>query len=204
MCIRDRFHTDAVQAAGHIPIDVKSMNIDMLALSGHKLGAPKGIGVMYMRRGVNIDSLIHGGGHERGKRSGTENVPYIVGLGVAAKLAREEMNKNIARITKMRDRLIEGALKMPYTILTGHPTLRHPGIASICVEGIEGESLLLNMYNAGVCASSGSACSSGSLDPSHVLLAIGLPHHIAHGSLRLSLGEDNTCLLYTSRTAPAL
>lgn len=186
------FHTDAVQAAGHIPIDVKSMNIDMLALSGHKLGAPKGIGVMYMRRGVNIDSLIHGGGHERGKRSGTENVPYIVGLGVAAKLAREEMNKNIARITKMRDRLIEGALKMPYTILTGHPTLRHPGIASICVEGIEGESLLLNMYNAGVCASSGSACSSGSLDPSHVLLAIGLPHHIAHGSLRLSLGEDNT------------
>ena len=186
------FHTDAVQAAGHIPIDVKAMNIDMLALSGHKLGAPKGIGVMYMRRGVNIDSLIHGGGHERRKRSGTENVPYIVGLGEASRIAKEEMDENIAKVTKMRDRIIEAALKMPYTILTGHPTQRHPGIASICVEGIEGESLLLNMYNEGICASSGSACSSGSLDPSHVLLSIGLPHHIAHGSLRLSVAEDNT------------
>jgi len=186
------FHTDAVQAAGHIPIDVKAMNIDMLALSGHKLGAPKGIGVMYMRRGVNIDSLIHGGGHERRKRSGTENVPYIVGLGEAARIAKEEMDENIAKVTKMRDRIIEAALKMPYTILTGHPTQRHPGIASICVEGIEGESLLLNMFNEGICASSGSACSSGSLDPSHVLLSIGLPHHIAHGSLRLSVAEDNT------------
>lgn len=186
------FHTDAVQAAGHIPIDVKKMNIDMLALSGHKLGAPKGIGVMYMRKGVNIDSLIHGGGHERRKRSGTENVPYIVGLGEAARIAKEGMAENIAKVTKMRDRIIEAALKMPYTILTGHPTCRHPGIASICVEGIEGESLLLNMYNEGICASSGSACSSGSLDPSHVLLSIGLPHHIAHGSLRLSVAEDNT------------
>lgn len=186
------FHTDAVQAAGHIPIDVKAMNIDMLALSGHKLGAPKGIGVMYMRKGVLIDSLIHGGGHERRKRSGTENVPYIVGLGEAARIAKEEMDENIAKVTKMRDRIIEAALKMPYTILTGHPTQRHPGIASICVEGIEGESLLLNMYNEGICASSGSACSSGSLDPSHVLLSIGLPHHIAHGSLRLSVAEDNT------------
>ena len=186
------FHTDAVQAAGHIPIDVKAMNIDLLALSGHKLGAPKGIGVMYMRRGVVIDSLIHGGGHERRKRSGTENVPYIVGLGEAAKIAKAEMDKNIAKVTKMRDKIIEAALKMPYTILTGHPTRRHPGIASICVEGIEGESLLLNMYNEGICASSGSACSSGSLDPSHVLLSIGLPHHIAHGSLRLSVAEDNT------------
>ncbi|MBR5478634.1 MAG: cysteine desulfurase NifS [Clostridia bacterium] len=186
------FHTDAVQAAGHIPIDVKKMNIDMLALSGHKLGAPKGIGVMYMRRGVVIDSLIHGGGHERRKRSGTENVPYIVGLGEAARIAKAEMDENIAKVTKMRDRIIEAALKMPYTILTGHPTCRHPGIASICVEGIEGESLLLNMYNEGICASSGSACSSGSLDPSHVLLSIGLPHHIAHGSLRLSVAEDNT------------
>lgn len=186
------FHTDAVQAAGHVPIDVKKMNIDMLAMSGHKLGAPKGIGVMFMRRGVNIDSLIHGGGHERGRRSGTENVPYIVGLGVAARLAHENMDENMQKMSKMRDRLIEAALKMPYTILTGHPTKRHPGIASICVEGIEGESLLLNMYNAGICASSGSACSSGSLDPSHVLLSIGLPHHIAHGSLRLSIGEENT------------
>ena len=186
------FHTDAVQAAGHIPIDVKKMNIDMLALSGHKLGAPKGIGVMYMRRGVNIDSLIHGGGHERKRRSGTENVPYIVGLGEAARIAREEMDANIAKVSKMRDKIIAEALKLPYTILTGHPTIRHPGIASICVEGIEGESLLLNMYNEGVCASSGSACSSGSLDPSHVLLSIGLPHHIAHGSLRISIAEDNT------------
>ena len=186
------FHTDAVQAAGHIPIDVKAMNIDMLALSGHKFGAPKGVGVMYMRRGVNIDPLIHGGGHERGKRSGTENVPYIVGLGVAARIAREQMAEAMPRVAALRDRLLEGALKLPYTIMTGHPTARHPGIASICVEGIEGESLLLNMYNEGVCASSGSACSSGSLDPSHVLLAIGLPHHIAHGSLRMSLGEENT------------
>ena len=186
------FHTDAVQAAGHIPINVKEMNIDMLALSGHKLGAPKGIGIMYMRKGVNIDSLIHGGGHERRKRSGTENVPYIVGLGEAARIAKAEMDENVAKVTKMRDRIIEAALKMPYTILTGHPTQRHPGIASICVEGIEGESLLLNMYNEGICASSGSACSSGSLDPSHVLLSIGLPHHIAHGSLRLSVAEDNT------------
>lgn len=186
------FHTDAVQAAGHIPIDVKAMNIDMLALSGHKFGAPKGVGVMYMRRGVNIDPLIHGGGHERGKRSGTENVPYIVGLGVAARTAREQMAEAMPRVAALRDRLLEGALKLPYTIMTGHPTARHPGIASICVEGIEGESLLLNMYNEGVCASSGSACSSGSLDPSHVLLAIGLPHHIAHGSLRMSLGEENT------------
>ena len=186
------FHTDAVQAAGHIPIDVKKMNIDMLALSGHKLGAPKGIGVMYMRRGIYIDSLIHGGGHERKKRSGTENVPYIVGLGEAARIAREEMAGNIERVSKMRDKILAAALKMPYTIMTGHPTQRHPGIASICVEGIEGESLLLNMYNEGICASSGSACSSGSLDPSHVLLSIGLPHHIAHGSLRISIAEDNT------------
>ncbi|MEG2377452.1 MAG: cysteine desulfurase NifS [Clostridia bacterium] len=186
------FHTDAVQAAGHVPIDVRDMNIDMLSMSGHKLGTPKGIGVLYMKKGVVIDSLIHGGGHERGRRSGTENVPYIVGLGVAAQLAMEKLDANVRKITAMRDRLIDGALKLPYTILTGHRTARLPGIASICVEGIEGESLLLNMYNAGVCASSGSACSSGSLDPSHVLLSIGLPHHIAHGSLRLSLGESNT------------
>lgn len=186
------FHTDAVQAVGHIPIDVHAMNIDALSLSGHKLGAPKGIGVLYLRRGVKIDSLIHGGGHERGKRAGTENVPYIVGLGEAADIARQTMAVNAEKLAKMRDRLIEGALKMPYTFLTGHPTQRMPGLVSLCVEGIEGESLLLNLYNEGICASSGSACSSGDLDPSHVLLAIGLPHHIAHGSLRLSLGEENT------------
>lgn len=186
------FHTDAVQAAGHIPIDVEAMNIDALSLSGHKLGAPKGIGVLYLKKGNRIDSIIHGGGHERGKRAGTENVPYIVGLGEAARIAKENMAESVERLTAMRDRLIEGATKLPYTFLTGHPTQRMPGVVSICVEGIEGEALLLNMFNAGVCASSGSACSSGSLDPSHVLLAIGLPHHIAHGSLRLSLGDDNT------------
>ena len=186
------FHTDAVQAAGHIPISVAEMNIDLLALSGHKFGAPKGIGAMYIRKGVLIDPLIHGGGHERGRRAGTENVPYAVGLGVAAEIAMREMPGEMERLSKLRDKLIEGALKLPYTFLTGPKENRLPGLASFCIEGIEGEALLLNMYNAGVCASSGSACSSGDLDPSHVLLAIGLPHHIAHGSLRLSLGEVNT------------
>ncbi len=186
------FHTDAVQAAGHIPIDVKEMNIDALSLSGHKLGAPKGIGVLYLRKGVRIDSIIHGGGHEKGKRAGTENVPYIVGLGEAARIAKESMHESMERLTKMRDRIIKEVEKIPYAFVTGHPTQRMPGLVSICVEAIEGEALLLNMFNAGICASSGSACSSGSLDPSHVLLAIGLPHHIAHGSLRLSLGDDNT------------
>lgn len=186
------FHTDAVQAAGHIPIDVNEMNIDALSLSGHKLGAPKGIGVLYLRRGVRIDSIIHGGGHEKGKRAGTENVPYIVGLGEAARIAKENMQESMERLTKMRDRIIKEVEKIPYAFVTGHPTKRMPGLVSICVEAIEGEALLLNMYNAGICASSGSACSSGSLDPSHVLLSIGLPHHIAHGSLRLSLGDDNT------------
>lgn len=185
------FHTDAVQAFGHIPIDVSEMNIDFLSLSGHKIGAPKGIGALYIRSGLRIDNLIHGGGQEKNRRAGTENVPYIVGLGEAARLAGENMQKNIEKLTGMRDRLIERVTKIPYTKLTGHPTNRLPGLCSIVIEGIEGEALLLNMYNEGICASSGSACSSGSLDPSHVLLAIGLPHHIAHGSLRLSLGEDN-------------
>ena len=135
--------------------------------------------------------MIYGGGQEKRRRAGTENVPYIVALGEAARLANEHMNENIARLTKMRDALIERVLKIPYTRLTGHPTNRLPGLCSIVIEGIEGEALLLNMFNEGICASSGSACSSGSLDPSHVLLSIGLPHHIAHGSLRLSLGEDN-------------
>ncbi len=185
------FHTDAVQAYGHIPINVDEMNIDFLSLSGHKIGAPKGIGALYIRSGIRIDNLIYGGGQEKRRRAGTENVPYIVALGEAARLANEHMNENIARLTKMRDALIERVLKIPYTHLTGHPTNRLPGLCSIVIEGIEGEALLLNMFNEGICASSGSACSSGSLDPSHVLLSIGLPHHIAHGSLRLSLGEDN-------------
>ncbi len=185
------FHTDAVQAYGHIPINVDEMNIDLLSLSGHKIGAPKGVGALYVRTGIKLDSLICGGGQERGRRAGTENVPYIVGLGEAAEIAEREMEENIKKLTGMRDRLIERVLKLPYTRLTGHPEKRLPGLCSIVVEGIEGEALLLNMYNEGVCASSGSACSSGSLDPSHVLLAIGLPHHIAHGSLRLSLGDGN-------------
>jgi len=185
------FHTDAVQAYGHIPINVDEMNIDFLSLSGHKIGAPKGIGALYIRSGIRIDNLIYGGGQEKRRRAGTENVPYIVALGEAARLANEHMNENIARLTKMRDALIERVLKIPYTRLTGHPTNRLPGLCSIVIEGIEGEALLLNMFNEGICASSGSACSSGSLDPSHVLLSIGLPHHIAHGSLRLSLGGGN-------------
>jgi len=185
------FHTDAVQAFGHIPLDVNEMNIDFLSLSGHKIGTPKGIGALYIRTGIRIDNLIHGGGQERHRRAGTENVPYIVGLGEAARLSNEHMQENIKKLEGMRDRLIERVLKIPYTKLTGHPTNRLPGLCSIVIEGIEGEALLLNMYNEGICASSGSACSSGSLDPSHVLLSIGLPHHIAHGSLRLSLGEIN-------------
>ncbi len=185
------FHTDAVQAFGHIPIDVDEMNIDLLSLSGHKIGTPKGIGALYIRTGIRIDNLIHGGGQEKGRRAGTENVPYIVGLGEASRLAKEHMLENMERLSGMRDRLIERVLKIPYTKLTGDPVNRLPGLCSIIVEGIEGEALLLNMYKEGICASSGSACSSGSLDPSHVLLSIGLPHHIAHGSLRLSLGEDN-------------
>ena len=185
------FHTDAVQAYGHIPINVEEMNIDLLSLSGHKIGAPKGVGALYVRTGIKLNSLICGGGQERGRRAGTENVPYIVGLGAAAEIAARDMEDNIKRLSDMRSRLIERILKIPYTRLTGDPENRLPGLVSIIAEGIEGEALLLNMYNEGICASSGSACSSGSLDPSHVLLAIGLPHHIAHGSLRLSLGEEN-------------
>ena len=185
------FHTDAVQAYGHIPINVDEMNIDLLSLSGHKIGAPKGIGALYIRTGIKLNNLICGGGQERGRRAGTENVPYIVGLGCAASLAARDMEENIKKLSAMRERLIERVTKIPYCRLTGHPTNRLPGLVSIVIEGIEGEALLLNMFNEGICASSGSACSSGSLDPSHVLLAIGLPHHIAHGSLRISLGEEN-------------
>ncbi len=185
------FHTDAVQAYGHIPMNVDEMNIDLLSLSGHKIGTPKGVGALYIRTGIKLDALICGGGQEKGRRAGTENVPYIVALGEAARLAKENMEENIKKLSEMRDRLITEVEKIPYTRLTGDRENRLPGLVSIVIEGIEGEALLLNMFNEGICASSGSACSSGSLDPSHVLLAIGLPHHIAHGSLRLSLGEDN-------------
>ncbi len=185
------FHTDAVQAVGHIEMDVNAMNIDLLSLSGHKIGAPKGVGALYIRSGVKLESLINGGGQERGRRAGTENVPYIVGLGEACRIAKDGLSERAKKLSAMRDRLIERVLKIPYTHLTGHPQNRLPGLVSIVIEGIEGEALLLNMFNEGICASSGSACSSGSLDPSHVLLAIGLPHHIAHGSLRLSMNEDN-------------
>lgn len=186
------FHTDAVQAYGHIPIDVREMNISLLSLSGHKLYGPKGIGALYIRNGVRIDTFLHGGGQERGRRGGTENVAGIVGLGVAAEAAAASMAEESARIAAMRDRLIAELLKIPYSRLNGHPTRRLPGNASFCFEAIEGESLVLTLDMLGVAASSGSACSSGSLDPSHVLMAIGLPHEVAHGSLRLSLGAENT------------
>ncbi|MCI6907952.1 MAG: cysteine desulfurase NifS [Clostridiales bacterium] len=186
------FHTDAVQAYGHIPLDVREMNLSLLSLSGHKLYGPKGIGALYIKNGVRIDTFLHGGGQERGRRGGTENVAGIVGLGVAAEAAAASMAEESARIAAMRDRLIVELLKIPYSRLNGHPTRRLPGNASFCFEAIEGESLVLTLDMLGVAASSGSACSSGSLDPSHVLMAIGLPHEVAHGSLRLSLGAENT------------
>ena len=186
------FHTDAVQAYGHIPLDVREMNLSLLSLSVHKLYGPKGIGALYIKNGVRIDTFLHGGGQERGRRGGTENVAGIVGLGVAAEAAAASMAEESARIAAMRDRLIAELLKIPYSRLNGHPTRRLPGNASFCFEAIEGESLVLTLDMLGVAASSGSACSSGSLDPSHVLMAIGLPHEVAHGSLRLSLGAENT------------
>ena len=187
------FHTDAVQAFGHIPIDVEEMNIDMLSASGHKINGPKGIGVMYIRKGVKIRSFIHGGAQERKRRAGTHNVPGIVGIGTAAKLAKENMEERSAKEIALRDHLIERVLKeIPYTRLNGHRTDRLPNNANFCFRFIEGESMLILLDQAGICGSSGSACTSGSLDPSHVLLAIGLPHEIAHGSLRLTLSEENT------------
>lgn len=186
------FHTDAVQAVGHIDIDVKAMNIDMLSLSGHKIHAPKGVGALYIRTGIVLPNLIAGGAQERGKRAGTENVPGIAGLAEAVKTACADISEKTARVSAMRDRLIEGILKIPQTRLNGHPADRLSGNVNISIRGIEGESLLLMLDLNGICASSGSACTSGSLDPSHVLLAIGLPHEIAHGSLRLSIGEDTT------------
>ena len=187
------FHTDAVQAFGHIPIDVEEMNIDLLSASGHKIGGPKGIGFMYARRTVKLEPLIHGGAQERNKRAGTHNVPGIVGMSKAVEIAAQGMLQNMEKISSLRDYLIEKVLTaIPYVKLNGDEKLRLPNNANFSFRFIEGESMLIMLDQAGVCASSGSACTSGSLDPSHVLLAIGLPHEIAHGSLRLTLSEFNT------------
>ncbi|MDO5150260.1 MAG: cysteine desulfurase NifS [Oscillospiraceae bacterium] len=187
------FHTDAVQAYGHIPINVDDMNIDMLSASGHKFNGPKGIGVMYIRKGIKIRSFIHGGAQERGRRAGTSNVPGIVGIGKAAALASETMNARTEKEVKLRDYLISRIEnEIPYAKLNGHRTDRLPNNVNFCFRFIEGESLLILLDQQGICASSGSACTSGSLDPSHVLLAIGLPHEIAHGSLRLTLSDETT------------
>ena len=186
------FHTDAVQAVGHIPVDVEAWNVDLLSLSGHKFGGPKGIGALYVKKSLRLPALIQGGGQEKGRRSGTENVPGAVGMAAALKEAEEHMPEESARLAALRDKLIAGLEGLPYTRLTGHREKRLPGTASFVFEGVEGEALLLHLDARGICASSGSACSSASLDPSHVLLAIGLPHAVAHGSLRLSLGRDNT------------
>lgn len=187
------FHTDAVQAVGHVKINVKEMNIDMLSLSGHKLCAPKGVGALYIRRGLRVDPFIHGGAQEKQRRAGTENIAGIVGLGKAVELADKELHETIEKLTALRDKLIRGILEtIPYSKLNGHPTDRLPGNCNISFEFIEGESMLLLLDHFGIAASSGSACTSGSLDPSHVLLAIGLPHEKAHGSLRLTLGHFNT------------
>lgn len=186
------FHTDAVQALGHVDIDVKKQGIDMLSLSGHKIHAQKGIGALYVRKGIVLPNLIHGGAQERNKRAGTENVPAIVGLGVAIETATKNIAERNAVIVPRRNRLIDGILKIPYTRLNGDRDKRLPGNLNISIEGIEGESLLLMLDQYGICASSGSACTSGSLDPSHVLLAIGLKHEVAHGSLRLSIEENVT------------
>lgn len=187
------FHTDAVQSFGHVPIHVDEMNIDMLSISGHKLGGPKGVGALYIRKGVKILSFVHGGAQERARRAGTHNVPGIVGMGKAAMLAARDMDKRSAYESRLRDHLIERVLaEIPYARLNGHRTMRLPNNANFCFRFIEGESMLILLDQAGICASSGSACTSGSLDPSHVLLAIGLPHEIAHGSLRLTLSEETT------------
>ncbi|MDR3344451.1 MAG: cysteine desulfurase NifS [Oscillospiraceae bacterium] len=189
---RVTFHTDAVQAIGHIPMDVKTLGADMLSLSGHKFHGPKGVGVLWARRGVPLQSLINGGAQERMRRAGTENIPGIVGLAVALEEAVAELNEVAPRLSALRDKLIRGLEPIELSRLNGHPTKRLPGNVNFCFEGIEGESLLLLLDQKGVCASSGSACTSGSLDPSHVLLALGLPHAIAHGSLRLSFSRETT------------
>ena len=186
------FHTDAVQAAGHLPINVEEQNIDLLSLSGHKFHGPKGVGVLYARRDVPLTALIEGGAQERGRRAGTENVPGVMGLAAALKESCAHLAENAAKVSALRDRLITGLSKIPHSVLNGDPVHRLPGNVSFCFEGVEGESLLLLLDQAGICASSGSACASGSLDPSHVLLAIGRSRELAHGALRLSLSEWNT------------
>ena len=187
------FHTDAVQAVGHIPVDVNTMNVDLLSLSGHKLYGPKGVGLLYIRKGVRIPPLIYGGGQERKRRAGTENIPGIVGLGMAMEYACSHMEQEAVRLTALRERLVKGVMEsIPYARYNGHPQHRLPGNAHFCFEFVEGEALLLMLDMKGISASSGSACTSGSLDPSHVLLAIGQSHEIAHGSLRLTMGEDTT------------
>ena len=186
------FHTDAVQAAGHLHIDVADMNIDMLSLSGHKFHGPKGVGVLYAKKGIPLVNIIEGGAQEKGKRAGTENIPAIMGMTAALEEACANMADNSAKVQKLRDKLIDGLLSIPHSVLNGDKESRLPNNVNFCFEGIEGEALLLLLDAKGVCASSGSACTSGSLDPSHVLLAIGRPHEIAHGSLRLSLCEENT------------
>ena len=186
------FHTDAVQAVGHLEIDVKKQNIDMLSLSGHKFHGPKGVGALYVRRGVMLSNLIEGGAQERGKRAGTENIPGIRGLAAALEEACANMEENNKKVVALRDKLIAGLSQIPHSALNGDPVNRLPGNVSFCFEGIEGESMLLMLDALGICASSGSACTSGSLDPSHVLLAIGRVHDVAHGSLRLSVCHYNT------------
>ena len=186
------FHTDAVQAVGHMKLDVKEMGIDMLSMASHKVRGPKGVGALYCRKGIILEPLIHGGGQERGLRSGTENVAGIVGFGEALRYAKENMDEYLPYVKSLTDHLIEEVTKIPYTQLTGDPVNRLPGTASFVIECIEGESLILLLDLNGIATSTGSACSTGSLDPSHVLMAIGLPHEIAHGSLRVTLGEQNT------------
>ena len=186
------FHTDAVQAAGHIKIDVKAENIDMLSLSAHKFHGPKGIGMLYAKKGINLYTLIEGGAQERGKRAGTENVPAIMGMAAAFKEANENIDKNFGYVKSLRDKLAQGLSKIPHSKINGDISNGLAGTLNMCFEGIEGESLLLLLDDRGISASSGSACTSGSLDPSHVLLALGLPHEVAHGSLRISLSEYNT------------
>ena len=186
------FHTDAVQAAGQIKIDVKSQNIDMLSVSAHKFHGPKGVGALYVRRGIPLTNIIEGGAQERGKRGGTENVPGIAAMAVALKTECEKIPTKTQKLVNARDKIIAGLKKIPYSSLNGELKMRSPGNINFCFEGIEGESLLLLLDDKGICASSGSACTSGSLDPSHVLLAIGRPHEVAHGSLRLSISEDIT------------
>lgn len=186
------FHTDAVQAVGNVPIDVKKLDVDMLSMSAHKIYGPKGVGALYIRKGLRIDTLLQGGAQERNRRAGTENVAGIVGFGTAIELITKNIDEHIKKLTRLRDKLIDGILKIPYTRLNGHPIKRLPGNVNVSFEFVDGESLILSLDMEGICVSSGSACTAGSIDPSHVLLAIGLPEEIAHGSLRLTIGEENT------------